>query len=140
MIFSDLLLNWYDTNAREMPWRISPSDRIAGVTPDPYHVWLSEIMLQQTTVATVKSYFIKFISRWPTLEKLAQADEGEVTGAWAGLGYYARARNLLKCAKIVCDLSILIILMPSLVKVMFVSNNMSFNAVINVRNGAICTV
>ena len=96
-----LLLDWYDTNAREMPWRISPSDRIAGVTPDPYHVWLSEIMLQQTTVATVKSYFIKFISKWPTLEKLAQADEGEVTGAWAGLGYYARARNLLKCAKIV---------------------------------------
>ena len=96
-----LLLNWYDTNAREMPWRISPSDRIAGVTPDPYHVWLSEIMLQQTTVATVKSYFNKFISKWPTLEKLAQANEGEVTGAWAGLGYYARARNLLKCAKIV---------------------------------------
>ena len=58
-------------------------------------------MLQQTTVATVKSYFIKFISKWPTLEKLAQADEGEVTGAWAGLGYYARARNLLKCAKII---------------------------------------
>ena len=57
-----LLLNWYDKNAREMPWRISPSDRIAGVTPDPYHVWLSEIMLQQTTVATVKSYFNKFIS------------------------------------------------------------------------------
>ena len=96
-----LLLNWYDKNAREMPWRISPSDRIAGFTPDPYHVWLSEIMLQQTTVATVKSYFNKFISKWPTLEKLAQADEGEVTGAWAGLGYYARARNLLKCAKIV---------------------------------------
>tara|TARA_X000000368_G_scaffold291661_1_gene231875 strand:- start:567 stop:1616 length:1050 start_codon:yes stop_codon:yes gene_type:complete len=96
-----ILLNWYDKNAREMPWRIGPSDRTAGIRPNPYHVWLSEIMLQQTTVATVKSYFIKFIGKWPTLEKLAQAEESEITGAWAGLGYYARARNLLKCAKII---------------------------------------
>ena len=96
-----ILLNWYDQNARTMPWRIGPIDRMAGILPNPYHVWLSEIMLQQTTVATVKSYFIKFVKKWPTLEKLAQADENEITGAWAGLGYYARARNLLRCAKIV---------------------------------------
>ena len=96
-----ILLNWYDQNARTMPWRIGPIDRMAGILPNPYHVWLSEVMLQQTTVATVKSYFIKFVKKWPTLEKLAQADENEITGAWAGLGYYARARNLLRCAKIV---------------------------------------
>jgi A/G-specific adenine glycosylase len=96
-----ILLNWYDQNARTMPWRIGPMDRMAGILPNPYHVWLSEIMLQQTTVATVKSYFIKFVKKWPTIEKLAQADENEITGAWAGLGYYARARNLLRCAKIV---------------------------------------
>ena len=70
-----ILLNWYDENAREMPWRIGPSDRTLGTRPNPYHVWLSEIMLQQTTVATVKGYFIKFIEKWPTLEKLAQAEE-----------------------------------------------------------------
>ena len=69
-----ILLNWYDQNARTMPWRIGPMDRMAGILPNPYHVWLSEIMLQQTTVATVKSYFIKFVKKWPTLEKLAQAD------------------------------------------------------------------
>ena len=66
-----ILLNWYDKNAREMPWRIGPLDRASGIRPSPYHVWLSEIMLQQTTVATVRSYFIKFIRKWPTLEKLS---------------------------------------------------------------------
>ena len=94
-----LLLNWYDKMFQKCHADKSP-DRWR-VLPQPYHIWLSEIMLQQTTVATVKSYFIKFISKWPTLEKLSQADEDEVTGAWAGLGYYARARNLLKCAKII---------------------------------------
>ncbi|MEM7752440.1 MAG: A/G-specific adenine glycosylase [Pseudomonadota bacterium] len=95
------LLAWYDTHAREMPWRVSPSDRAAGVLPDPYRVWLSEIMLQQTTVAAVKSYFLKFTSIWPTVSDLAAAQDERVMAEWAGLGYYARARNLLKCARMV---------------------------------------
>ena len=88
-----VLLAWYDRHARRLPWRALP-----GETPDPYHVWLSEIMLQQTTVATVGGYFRKFLSIWPTVEDLAAADLDEVLAAWAGLGYYARARNLHKCA------------------------------------------
>ncbi len=97
----DILLAWYDRHARVMPWRVSPADRAAGVRPDPYRVWLSEVMLQQTTVAAVTSYFERFTARWPTVTALAQAEDGEVMGEWAGLGYYARARNLLKCARVV---------------------------------------
>lgn len=95
------LLDWYDVHARTMPWRVSPADRKAGVKPDPYFIWMSEIMLQQTTVAAVKAYFIKFTSIWPTVSDLAAADDADVMAAWAGLGYYARARNLLKCARAV---------------------------------------
>ncbi|SDX47030.1 A/G-specific DNA-adenine glycosylase [Ruegeria halocynthiae] len=98
---SDTLLGWYDRHAREMPWRIGPVDRLAGVMPDPYRVWLSEVMLQQTTVAAVHDYFVRFTSRWPTVNSLAAAEDGQVMGEWAGLGYYARARNLLKCARVV---------------------------------------
>ncbi|MDE4132316.1 A/G-specific adenine glycosylase [Phaeobacter sp. QD34_3] len=97
------LLNWYDAHARVMPWRISPAERAAGVRPDPYRVWLSEVMLQQTTVAAVKDYFHRFTSRWPTVMDLAAAADADVMGEWAGLGYYARARNLLKCARVVAD-------------------------------------
>ncbi len=95
------LLAWYDLHAREMPWRVSPQARKAGVRPDPYAIWLSEIMLQQTTVATVRDYFRRFIARWPTVRDLAAAEDADVMGEWAGLGYYARARNLLKCARAV---------------------------------------
>ena len=98
---SDTLLDWYDRHARIMPWRVSPEARRKGVMPDAYKVWLSEIMLQQTTVAAVKSYFEYFIGRWPTVQDLAAAEDCDVMGAWAGLGYYARARNLLKCARVV---------------------------------------
>ena len=98
------LLAWYDVHAREMPWRVGPAARQAGVRPDPYHIWLSEIMLQQTTVAAVKAYFRRFIARWPTIADLAAAADGEVMGEWAGLGYYARARNLLKGARAVVGL------------------------------------
>ncbi len=95
------LLSWYDVHARVMPWRVSPNDRAAGVVPDPYFVWMSEVMLQQTTVAAVKDYFRKFTTTWPTVDALAAADDADVMAAWAGLGYYARARNLLKCARVV---------------------------------------
>ena len=95
------LLDWYDRHARVMPWRVAPQDRAAGVRPDPYRVWLSEVMLQQTTVATVKDYFHRFTARWPTVRDLAAAEDADVMGEWAGLGYYARARNLLKCARTV---------------------------------------
>ena len=95
------LLDWYDRHARVMPWRVGPQARAEGIRPDPYRVWLSEVMLQQTTVATVRSYFEKFTRRWPTVSDLAAADDAEVMGEWAGLGYYARARNLLKCARVV---------------------------------------
>ncbi|MGR3502681.1 A/G-specific adenine glycosylase [Pseudaestuariivita sp.] len=97
------LLDWYDRHARQMPWRVGPAARARGVRPDPYRVWLSEIMLQQTTVAAVKSYFEVFTSRWPTVHDLAAAEDAEVMAAWAGLGYYARARNLLKCARTVVE-------------------------------------
>jgi A/G-specific adenine glycosylase len=95
------LLTWYDTHARAMPWRVSPGDRAAGLRPDPYRVWLSEVMLQQTTVAAVKDYFHRFTARWPTVHDLAAAEDAAVMGEWAGLGYYARARNLMKCARTV---------------------------------------
>lgn len=94
------LLRHYDAHARDLPWRTPPSMQ-TDRRPDPYHVWLSEIMLQQTTVAAVKPYFDKFTSLWPTVSALAAADEAEVMAAWAGLGYYARARNLVKCARTV---------------------------------------
>lgn len=90
------LLKWYDKHQRILPWRAKD-----GSVVNPYHVWLSEIMLQQTTVAAVQSYFKKFLTRWPTIEALASAPEEDVLAAWAGLGYYARARNLIKCAKII---------------------------------------
>eukprot|EP00903_Cladosiphon_okamuranus_P001100 g1098.t1 len=98
---SNSLLVWYDRHARTLPWRVSPADRKLGEVPDPYRVWLSEIMLQQTTVAAVKAYFEKFVLLWPTVEDLAAASEEEVMKAWAGLGYYSRARNLKKCAETV---------------------------------------
>lgn len=97
----DALLDWYDHNARTLPWRISPEEKVGGIAPNPYHVWLSEIMLQQTTVVTVIPYFEKFLVEWPTVEKLAAAELDEVLTEWAGLGYYARARNLHKCAKMI---------------------------------------
>ncbi|MGZ9809084.1 A/G-specific adenine glycosylase [Pseudoroseicyclus sp. H15] len=92
------LLAWYDRHARALPWRVPPG---AAHRADPYRVWLSEIMLQQTTVPAVKPYFEAFTTRWPTVEALAAAEDAEVMAAWAGLGYYARARNLLKCARVV---------------------------------------
>lgn len=97
------LLGWYDTHARSLPWRVGPVARAAGLRPDPYRVWLSEVMLQQTTVAAVRSYFERFTTLWPTVADLAGAPDAEVMGEWAGLGYYARARNLLKCARVVTD-------------------------------------
>ncbi|WP_373636909.1 A/G-specific adenine glycosylase [Yoonia sp. BS5-3] len=84
-----------------MPWRVPPADRQAGVLPDPYAVWMSEVMLQQTTVAAVRDYHRKFMALWPDVSALAAADDADVMAAWAGLGYYARARNLLKCARAV---------------------------------------
>ncbi|MEM7710370.1 MAG: A/G-specific adenine glycosylase, partial [Pseudomonadota bacterium] len=97
---SAALLDWYDGAARDLPWRVPPgSDGRA----DPYRVWLSEVMLQQTTVAAVKSYFAAFTERFPTVDDLAAAEDPEVMGMWAGLGYYARARNLLKCARVVAE-------------------------------------
>lgn len=98
---SDDLLAWYDVHARAMPWRIGPADRARGVRPDPYRIWLSEVMLQQTTVAAVREYFARFTALWPTVADLAAAEDGHVMAEWAGLGYYARARNLLKCARVV---------------------------------------
>jgi A/G-specific adenine glycosylase len=95
------LADWYDRHARLMPWRVGPADRAAGVRPDPYRVWLSEVMLQQTTVAAVTGYFHRFTARWPDVAALAAAPDAEVMGEWAGLGYYARARNLLACARAV---------------------------------------
>jgi A/G-specific adenine glycosylase len=95
------LLDWYGQNARDLPWR-QPPGRPLPVDPDwPYRVWLSEIMLQQTTVAAVKAYFAAFTARWPNVAALAAADDADVMQAWAGLGYYARARNLLACARAV---------------------------------------
>lgn len=101
--FAGSLLRWYDRNARDLPWRVGPAARAAGQRPDPYRVWLSEIMLQQTTVAAVLGYFTRFTARWPSVFDLAAAADDEVMAAWAGLGYYARARNLLKCARVVAQ-------------------------------------
>ena len=90
------LLDWYDYHRRRLPWRAEP-----GETADPYRVWLSEIMLQQTTVVVVEPYFRAFLERWPTVLALAAAPLDDVLQAWAGLGYYARARNLHQCAQTV---------------------------------------
>jgi A/G-specific adenine glycosylase len=97
------LLAWYDANARALPWRVSPAARAGGARPDPYRVWLSEVMLQQTTVPHATPYFLAFTARWPTVRDLAAAEDAEVMAAWAGLGYYARARNLLACARAVAQ-------------------------------------
>ena len=93
---ADRLLAWYDRHRRALPWRAEP-----GVTADPYRVWLSEVMLQQTTVAAVRPRFEAWVARWPTFEALAAAEEADVMAAWAGLGYYARARNLVAAARAV---------------------------------------
>ena len=92
------LLAWYDIHRRVLPWRALP-----GAAPDPYRVWLSEIMLQQTTVAAVGRYYTSFVSRWPTVEALAAAPLDDVLAAWAGLGYYARARNLHRTARVLAN-------------------------------------
>jgi A/G-specific adenine glycosylase len=97
------LLDWYDAHARDLPWRVGPKARAAGRRPDPYRVWLSEVMLQQTTVPHAAGYFLDFTRRWPTVRDLAAAPESEVMAAWAGLGYYARARNLIACARAVAE-------------------------------------
>jgi A/G-specific adenine glycosylase len=97
-LLAERMLAWYDRNARVLPWRSPP-----GVKADPYHVWLSEIMLQQTTVAAVVPYFRAFIERWPTVKDLGRAPLDDILVAWAGLGYYARARNLHKCAQLVSE-------------------------------------
>jgi A/G-specific adenine glycosylase len=95
------LLRWYDKHARALPWRIGPKARKAGARADPYAVWLSEIMLQQTTVATVGPRYAEFLQRWPDVKAMAASPLDDILGAWAGLGYYARARNLHKCAVVV---------------------------------------
>src|SRR5690349_18734997 len=92
--FQKHLLRWYDRNHRDLPWRVGRGSR-----PDPYHVLLSETMLQQTQVATVVPYFLRFVGKFPTLADLAQADLQEVLRLWQGLGYYSRARNLHACAR-----------------------------------------
>jgi A/G-specific adenine glycosylase len=91
------LLAWYDRHARVLPWRSPPGSPL----PDPYRVWLSEVMLQQTTVSAVIPHFERFTARWPTVAALAEADEADVMAAWAGLGYYSRARNLVAAARMV---------------------------------------
>ncbi|HEV2547807.1 MAG TPA: A/G-specific adenine glycosylase [Stellaceae bacterium] len=95
-VLAEALLAWYDRHRRELPWRAKRGER-----PDPYRVWLSEIMLQQTTVATVGPHFRRFLARWPDLPALAAASLDEVLHAWQGLGYYARARHLRACARAV---------------------------------------
>ena len=96
------LLGWYDKNARDLPWRVGPKERKAK-KPDPYRVWLSEIMLQQTTVATVAPRYGAFLEKWPTVKAMAEAKQEDILAEWAGLGYYARARNLHKCARVVAN-------------------------------------
>ena len=97
---ADILLDWYDRHARILPWRVPPGSR---ARPEPYRIWLSEIMLQQTGVAVVRDYFTRFLDLWPDIHALAAAPEEVVLAEWAGLGYYARARNLVKCARVVSE-------------------------------------
>lgn len=92
------LLDWYDAHARSLPWRAPPG---SGTRTEPYRVWLSEVMLQQTTVPHATPYFERFTTRWPTVSDLAAVEDADLMAAWAGLGYYARARNLLACARAV---------------------------------------
>src|SRR6516225_8412655 len=92
------LLNWYDRHRRALPWRALPGEK-----PDPYRVWLSEVMLQQTTVKAVAPYFMRFAACWPNVRVLAASPLDDVLSLWAGLGYYARARNLHACAKLVVE-------------------------------------
>ena len=94
---TEQLLDWYDKNGRQMPWRFK------GAAPDPYPVWISEIMLQQTTVATVLDYFLRWMKKFPTLESLAKADIDDVLHAWQGLGYYTRAKKLHECACVLME-------------------------------------
>jgi len=101
---SETLLEWYDRNARALPWRVPPVATDIGSAADPYRVWLSEVMLQQTTTAHAAPYFTAFLERWPTVEALAAAPEADVMAAWAGLGYYSRARNLVACAHAVAEM------------------------------------
>jgi len=96
---SAALLEWYDRHARSFPWRSPPG----ADPPDPYRVWLSEVMLQQTTTAHAAPYFVRFAARWPTIAALAAAPEADVMAEWAGLGYYSRARNLIACARAVAE-------------------------------------
>lgn len=96
---ASLLLDWYDAHGRALPWRIAD-----GSAPDPYRVWLSEVMLQQTTTAAVAPYFASFTRRWPDIHALAAAREEDVMAKWAGLGYYSRARNLVLCARQVAEM------------------------------------
>ena len=96
--FRGLMLEWYDEHARSIPWRAKKGEK-----SNPYHVWLSEIMCQQTTVQAVVPYFLKFIDKWPSVENLAAAEKEEIMREWAGLGYYARARNLHKCAGVIAN-------------------------------------
>ncbi|HEV7301991.1 MAG TPA: A/G-specific adenine glycosylase [Tepidisphaeraceae bacterium] len=100
--FAERLLRWYDVSRRDLPWRVDPS-KGQSETPDPYHVMISEAMLQQTQVATVIPYFHRFLERFPTLASLADADEQDVLRLWQGLGYYSRARNLLAAARMTRD-------------------------------------
>ena len=97
---ADALLPWYDLHARSLPWRVPPG---SGKRPDPYRVWLSEVMLQQTTVRAVIPRYERFLAVWPNVESLACATEAEVLAEWSGLGYYARARNLHGCAREVVE-------------------------------------
>jgi len=99
--FSPRVLAWYDRYHRTLDWRVSPRDIAEGVRPDPYRVWLSEVMLQQTTIGAVKSYYARFVKQWPTVDTLAAAEDNDIMKAWAGLGYYLRARNLKACAEVV---------------------------------------
>ena len=96
---SAALLDWYDRQARAFPWRSPPGTP----APEPYRIWLSEVMLQQTTTAHAAPYFDKFVCRWPTVEALASAPEEAVMAEWAGLGYYSRARNVIACARAVAE-------------------------------------
>jgi A/G-specific adenine glycosylase len=97
------LLDWYDRQGRRLPWRIRPDDRARGQCADPYAIWLSEIMLQQTTVPHATPYWLRFLELWPRVEDLAASPREDVMREWAGLGYYARARNLHACAIFVAE-------------------------------------
>lgn len=97
------LLEWYDAQGRTLPWRIRPEDRARGVAADPYAIWLSEVMSQQTTIAHAAPYWLRFLAAFPIVDDLANAEREQVMSMWAGLGYYARARNLYKCAQTVRD-------------------------------------